>query len=70
MAIGNFLTTVEVADILGVSRRRVLQFVDEKRLEPKGEAGSAWLFDSREVRQFSKEKRQTGRPKNNGKKSG
>lgn len=63
MAVGNFLTTVEVADILGVSRRRVIQFVHAKRIKPSGEAGSALLFDSREVREFAKEKRKTGRPK-------
>lgn len=66
MAIGNFLTTDEVARKLRVSPGRVRQFVAEGRLHYERKIGSAALFDAEVVEQFAKQPRPTGRPKQAG----
>lgn len=63
MAIGNFLTTEEVADELGVTPGRVRQFVVEDRLKPKQKIGQVLFFDRDEVQNFAELPRKTGRPK-------
>jgi excisionase family DNA binding protein len=62
MAIGNFVTTQEAADILGVTDIRVRQIVQDGRLT-RHNAGRMILLDKREVQEFAKEDRPAGRPK-------
>lgn len=55
MALGDLLTTQEVAELLGVSGGRVRQFVMEGRLKPLDEKiGTALLFPRRTVELFAK----------------
>ena len=61
MAIGEYLTTAEVADLLGVTTGRVRQFVKDKRL-PGRSIGTMLMFHERDVRRFAKEPRPNGRP--------
>lgn len=63
MAIGNFLTTVDVADILKVSERRVLQFVKDARLKPVDNVGGSYVFAKGEVTKFASKPRRGGRPR-------
>jgi hypothetical protein len=63
MAIGNYLTTEEVAEKLGVTPGRVRQFVYDDRLKPKEKIGQVLFFDKDEVQKFAKLPRKTGRPK-------
>lgn len=63
MAIGNYLTVAETADILGVSVMRVYQLVDEGRLT--AERSGRQIYIARDVAvKFSKKPRAVGRPKN------
>lgn len=63
MAIGNLLTSVEVARELGVSIKRVSNFVVENRLKPAKQIGRINLFDRKAVKEFAKKARKSGRPK-------
>lgn len=63
MAIGNYLTTEEVAEKLGVTPGRVRQFVYDERLKPKEKIGQVLFFDAKEVDKFASLPRKTGRPK-------
>lgn len=63
MAIGNLLTTEEVADVLGVTPGRVRQFVCEQRLSPTDKVGHIWLFARDTVEKFRKIPRPAGRQK-------
>lgn len=60
MAIGNFLTTEDVARVLRVSVGRVRQFVMERRLIPLQKVGSVLFFDPAQVDAFSKIPRRPG----------
>ena len=63
MAIGNLITTDEVAKRLGVSLGRVRQFVMEGRLQFERKIGTALLFDRDLVEAFANTPRPKGRPK-------
>lgn len=64
MATGTFmLSTSDVAEILGVSRSTVRQFVFQGKLKPKARLGVNLLFDRRTVETFAKKPRPIGRPK-------
>lgn len=58
----NYLTTAEVADILGVSQMRVRQLKDVLKAET---AGNFLLFRRSEVQKFGAVERKPGRPKKN-----
>lgn len=62
MAIGNMMTAKEAAERLNVSKRRVLQFLEEGRL-PGQKAANLWFFKRADVDRFANKTRQTGRPK-------
>ena len=64
---GEFLTTSEVADLLGVSKNRVLQFRERKKnpLLEAEKVGNILLFRKRDVLRFAAKPRPNGRPKNN-----
>lgn len=63
MAIGEYLTTADVAGKLGVSESRVRQFVMDGRLNPVQKIGQVLFFAAASVREFSKVPRNSGRPK-------
>jgi len=63
MAIGNFLTTEDVAEKLGVTPGRVRQFVVAGRLEPDKKIGQVLFFDAEKVAEFAEKPRNVGRPK-------
>jgi hypothetical protein len=67
MAIGNFLTTLEVAQVLDVTPGRVRQFVTEQRLEPTQRVGHILLFDRKSVEAFKQIPRPAGRQKKDAK---
>ena len=60
MAIGNYWTTKEVADFLGVTAGRVRQFVVEKRLNPEKKIGQVLFFDREKVADFADLPRKSG----------
>jgi excisionase family DNA binding protein len=62
MAIGNLITTAEAAEIIGVSKARVLQFVQDGRIKVKESVGSNYLFDARQIQSFAAKERKNGRP--------
>ncbi len=64
--VGEFLTTGEVAQILGVSDIRVRQFHREERLVGQ-KLGMQLVFERRDVERFSKQDRPNGRPKKSAK---
>lgn len=64
MAIGNYITTSEAAEVLGVSNIRVRQFVAEGRLT-RYMVGRTILLDRDEVKEFADQERPTGRPRKN-----
>jgi len=55
----------EAGEILGVSRKRVYQFVQEGRLTIRDQVGvqGMILLDSAEVRRFGRRERPAGRPR-------
>ncbi len=55
------ITTDKAAQILGVSRRRVVQFCEQGRIGTR--FGKSWLIDEQECRRFARRPRPTGRPK-------
>lgn len=63
MAIGNYLTTEDVADKLGVTPGRVRQFVVDGRLVPEKKIGQVLFFDADKVAEFAEKPRNVGRPK-------
>lgn len=63
MAIGNYLTTADVAKKLGVTAGRVRHFVYEQRLPIAKKIGMVLFFDADEVAKFAEKERKTGRPK-------
>jgi excisionase family DNA binding protein len=60
--VGEFLTTAEVAKILGVTDGRVRQFHREERLKSAAKVGIQLLFDRESVEEFSRIPRNDGRP--------
>lgn len=62
MAIGNYLTTEEVAERLGVTTGRVRQFHTEGRL-PSVKVGPVLLFEKSAVAAFQRQDRPNGRPR-------
>lgn len=63
MAIGNFLTTKDVATRLGVTVGRVRQFVMAQRLVPLKKIGNLLFFDPEHVNEFAQKERRPGRKK-------
>lgn len=63
MAIGNYLTTEDVAEVLGVTPGRVRQFVVDGRLKPEKKIGQVLFFDAEKVAEFAEKPRNVGRPK-------
>ena len=63
MAIGEFLTTSDVAEQLSLSESRVRQFVMDGRLAPVQKIGQVLFFRAKDVQEFSKIERENGRPK-------
>ncbi len=63
MAIGNYLTTEDVANELGVTTGRVRQFVMRNRLKPVEKIGQVLFFTREEVDKFREIPRNPGRPK-------
>ena len=63
VAIGNHLTAIEAAEILGVTPGRVRQFHTEKRLVGV-KVGPLLLFERSKVEAFARKDRPEGRPKN------
>ena len=63
MAIGNYLTTAEVAEMLNVTPMRIHQFVRGKRLAAT-RVGKQLFFERHIVAKFAKTPRINGRPKN------
>lgn len=63
MAIGDYLTTEDVAELLHVTPARVRHFVADERLIPEKKIGQVWFFDPEKVRKFAEIPRKTGRPK-------
>jgi excisionase family DNA binding protein len=61
MPIGNFLTTTEAAEVIGVSSMRVRQFAKENRLHSL-QVGNILVFEKEEVKKFAKTPRKWGRP--------
>jgi len=60
--LGDYLTTREVADLLGVTKARVDQFRKERRLEGVP-IGNAVVYRRKDVMAFKKLKRRSGRKK-------
>jgi len=58
-----YLSTLEVADYLGVTPGRIRQFVRDHRLTCAKKIGAALLFDPAEVHKFAEIERKVGRPK-------
>ena len=63
MAIGNYLTTEDVAKQLDVTPGRVRQFVVDGRLIPDKKIGQVLFFDAEKVAEFAEKPRNVGRPK-------
>jgi len=59
----DFLTTLEAAQILGVNRSRVLQFILNGRL-PAQKFGWQWMIKKRDLEKLKD--RKPGRPKKGG----
>jgi excisionase family DNA binding protein len=57
----DLLDTQEVADLLGVSRERVLQFIRAERLTAT-KVGQQWIIKRDEFEQFAARPRPVGRP--------
>lgn len=62
MAIGEYISTAEAAEVLHVTPGRVRQFAIEKRLHFK-KVGTVLLFKAQDIKDFAKKKREPGRPK-------
>lgn len=62
MPLGEYLTTADVAERLGVKESRVRQFCLAGRLEPT-KIGTQLFFDKAVVARFARKKRRPGRPK-------
>ena len=56
------ITVSRAAEVLGVSKRRVLQFIRQKRLKAEQVNPRLWLLDSAEVTRFGRQERRHGRP--------
>lgn len=63
MAIGEWMTTKEVAEFLGVTDGRVRQFVIEGRLHPEKLFGHLLAFHRSKIEEFANRERKVGRPK-------
>jgi len=58
-------TVTEAAEILGVSRSRVKQFISRRRLRARRHRLGFWEIDAAELRRFSRLDRRNGRPAKN-----
>ena len=58
------LTTKQVAEILGISRRGVHSLIRRGRL-PAEKLGRDWIIRSNDLKQYQKTRRGPGRPPNN-----
>lgn len=56
------LSTLEAATRLGVSSRRIRQFVTAGRLKAE-QVGGIWVIEQREFERFANVSRSTGRPR-------
>ena len=63
MAIGNYLTTEDVAKQLDVTPGRVRQFVVDGRLIPDKKLGQVLFFDAEKIGEFAERLRIVGSPK-------
>lgn len=63
--LGNMITVSDTAKMLGVTRARVLQFINEQRLRATKVAPKLYLLDVGDVRQFSRIPRNPGRKTKN-----
>jgi excisionase family DNA binding protein len=59
---GDWITTDEAADVIGVSRDRVYALIRDGRLKPT-KVGSVYLLLRSDVEAFAKKPRTPGRPK-------
>ena len=57
------VTVSDAAKLLGVSRARVLQFIDDGRLAAKKVTPKLYLLELRDIRRFSAVPRTPGRKK-------
>ena len=55
------ITVSRAAQVLGVSRRRVLQFIQDGRLKGEQVTPRLWLLDAGDVSRFGREERRPGR---------
>lgn len=55
------MTTTEAAAFLGVNNSRIRQFIGEGRL-PAIRFGKSWALDRKDVEEFARQTRPTGRP--------
>ena len=55
-----YMTVTEAATELGISRRRVLKLIEDKRLRGAIKFGQMWMIPNKAVEGF--ERRPTGRP--------
>jgi len=60
--IGGMATVAEAAKLLGVSPRRVLQFIEDGRLRAHRVTPRLYVLDRSEVEQFAKMPRESGNP--------
>ena len=63
MALGQYMTTEDVAKLLRVTPARIRQFVMEGRLEYEKKIGQVLFFDEDKVQEFRSIPRNPGRPK-------
>jgi excisionase family DNA binding protein len=59
MEIMDYITTEQAAEILGISRIRVLAFINDGRLKAE-RAGRAWLILKSDLDDFAKQPRTQG----------
>lgn len=62
MALDDWVTTAEAADIIGVSKIRVLQFFHEGRFSGE-RVGQQLLFRRADIKAFARQDRPHGRPR-------
>lgn len=58
-----YLTTAEVAGLMGLTTGRIRQFAFRGQLKPAKKVGNVLLFDAAEVLKFAEIPRKIGRPK-------
>jgi excisionase family DNA binding protein len=66
MVLGDYMTTGEVAELLGVSTTRVRQLVTGGQLPGCQKWGRWWIIPSQSVRIWARDRRRAGRPRGSG----